>query len=150
MCGFLPPSPHVSAVIRSEIHEELVKGRGKLDDLVGVAGVGDSDELFSPGTRENGRAIGRCWIVPGDKDAEVIDGFAFDQTVQRRLRCAPNQVVWMGGLLKRVNERWVVAIDETAKAQESRSDRFHLVRSSLRDRLEDEAPVCSPSVRGAK
>jgi len=148
--GFLSTSSHVSAVIRSEIHEEIVKCGGELDDFFGVAGVGDSDELFPPGMRENGRALRGCGIVPGHKDAEVIYGFAMDQMVERGQCCVRNQFVLIGGFLKRIDERWVVAIDETAKGQESRSDGYHLVRSSLRDRLEDEAPVGSPSVGGAK
>lgn len=148
--GHLPPSAHVAAIIRPEIHEEFVKCGGELDDLVREVAVGDSDELFTLGTEENGRAMCGRGIVPGHKDAEVIDGFASDKAVQRRLRCAPNRVVRMGGMLKRVNERGIVAIHETAKAQESRSDGFHLVRSKLRDRLEDEPPVGNPSVRGAK
>lgn len=88
--------------------------------------------------------------MPGHNDAEVINGFAIDQAVQGILRRAPNGVVRVGGFLKGVNERGVVAIDETAKAQEARCDGFHLVRTSLGDRLEDESSVGNPSIRGAK
>lgn len=51
-CAFslFAASAHMAAIIRPEIYEELVEGSGELDGLVRIAGSGDGEELFTPGT----------------------------------------------------------------------------------------------------